>query len=298
MKKIGFFLMNKKGYYVLSKLIERKKRIAVIVSSRDANLKLDYYDDIRNLCLSNNINFFDRNDDYADKIDADYLITIGWRWLIKGELMKKLIVSHDSLLPKYRGFSPLVNMLINKETELGVSFLYASDKYDCGDIILQKKQAISYPIKVNKAIEIIANLFYESIDEIFDKIESGSDLIGTPQNESEATYSLWRDEDDYLIDLHQKAEDIKRLVDSVGEPFLGASLYINNQKVRILDIDVVEDVKFENRDVGKVVFMNEGKPTVVCGEGLIIINEMIDDISKESLLPSKFFRIRFKGKKL
>ena len=56
-KKIGFFLMNKKGFNVLSKLINNNRHIDVVVSSRDDNLQKDYYDDIKNLCFNNNILF-------------------------------------------------------------------------------------------------------------------------------------------------------------------------------------------------------------------------------------------------
>ena len=60
MKKVGFFLMNKKGFNVLSKLIENKRPIDVVVSSRDKALKFDYYAEIKDLCIQNNIRFFDR----------------------------------------------------------------------------------------------------------------------------------------------------------------------------------------------------------------------------------------------
>ena len=298
MKKVGFFLMNKKGFNVLSKLIENKRPIDVVVSSRDKALKFDYYAEIKDLCIQNNIRFFDRREDFTTKIESDYIITIGWRWIIKGNLMNKLIVSHDSILPKYRGFAPLVNMLINNEQELGVSFLFASEKYDCGNIIVQKKRKINYPIKIDQAIEIVSSLFYEAINDVFEVIEKGNSLVGYPQNEKEATYSLWRNDDDYSIDLRQDAQDIARFVDAVGVPYLGASLFIENQRVRVLEVEVVDDVTIENREAGKVIFIDNGKPVIVCGSGLLKIITMIDANTLESILPLKNFRIRFKGRKL
>ena len=46
-----------------------------------------------------------------------------------------MIIFHDSLLPKYRGFAPLVNSLINQEKEIGVTAIKASQNYDEGDTV-------------------------------------------------------------------------------------------------------------------------------------------------------------------
>ena len=64
-----------------------------------------------------------------------FKFAIGWKWIIDNT--SQLIVLHDSLLPKYRGFSPLVNSLINGDTLTGVTALFASSEYDKGEIIEQ-----------------------------------------------------------------------------------------------------------------------------------------------------------------
>ena len=55
----------------------------------------------------------------------------------------KLIVFHDSVLPKLRGFNPLVTSLINGYEEIGVTVLYGTEDFDRGEIILQKKVNIT-----------------------------------------------------------------------------------------------------------------------------------------------------------
>jgi methionyl-tRNA formyltransferase len=294
--KIAFFLMNKKGYVVLSRLIKVGKDISQVVCARDKNLIDDYYEEIKRLCESNNIIFFDKKDYDSSLITANHIITIGWRWLITGKLQDKLIVSHDSILPKYRGFAPLVNMLINGESNIGVTFLYASSKYDRGDIIVQKSRKIDYPIKIVNALNIIAELFFNSILEIYEQLDKNEKLNSFPQDESLASYSIWRNEDDYLINFNKYSKDIKRFIDAVGYPYFGASAYIEDRKVRILDVNLISDVCVENRDVGKVIFVENSRPIIICGRGLLQINEMIYDDNKTSAIPLKSFRIKFKGK--
>lgn len=117
MNKIAFYIMNSKGFYVLQNFINKfgSKSIEYVVSSEDKNIQKDFFDEIKSLAQKENIKFFSRFDDFVniEKSFLGYKFAIGWRWLIKDE--KNLIVFHDSLLPKYRGFAPLVNYLINNE---------------------------------------------------------------------------------------------------------------------------------------------------------------------------------------
>lgn len=294
---ISFLLMNKKGFLILRRLIDNNlhKHIIAIVAAKDSALQKDYYDEIKETCQNNNIVFFDKSDNYESALEGDYIITIGWRWLVKGKLMKKLIISHDSILPKYRGFSPLVNMLINGEKTIGVSFLRPGDIYDSGALIIQKTTKIKYPMKIGSAIKIISDLFYDGIKEIIETLVQGNELPFLEQTEANATYSLWRNEEDYFIDFNQSAKQISRMIDAVGYPYSGACAYLNDVKIRVLDVENIDDLVIENRDVGKVIFVKDGIPTVVCGSGLLRFVKIMDDNLNTSILPLNKFRSKFKG---
>jgi methionyl-tRNA formyltransferase len=284
--------MSYKGYYVLKKILSEFNHLAIdkIISSRDNKVEKDFYDEIMDLSVSSGIQFFDRNDLFV--IETEYIVAISWRWIIKTE--KQLIVLHDSLLPRYRGFSPLVNCLINEEKTIGVTAIIANDEYDTGEIIDQREVGIEYPIKIFEAIEVITPLYFEIIREIISKIITGKQLIGINQDESLCSYSLWRDEEDYRIDWSEKASYIKRFIDSLGFPFLGASSFVDNKKVRIVDAEEFTDVKIENRTPGKVIFIKRGYPVVVCGEGLLLLTKVNEDDSGKSALPLNKIRILFK----
>jgi methionyl-tRNA formyltransferase len=294
---ISLLLMNEKGYKVLCRIIDENKHklINVVVAARDPNLTKDYYEEILQLCSNWGISFLDRKDIFEPDLVEDIVFTIGWRWLVKSDLKKNLIVSHDSLLPRYRGFAPLVNMLINKEKEIGVSFLTATDEFDSGDIILQKRKSIEYPITINNAIQIVSKLFSDSVIEIIEHLESGNELQSTEQDSERITYSLWRDQEDYLLDFNQSADYLQRFIDAVGSPYQGASAFIKGQKVRVLDSEAVEDFHIENRDVGKVMIVVENRPVVVCGKGMLLLKSIVDDKTRGSILPLRKFRTRFIG---
>lgn len=292
MPRFVFFLMNKKGLEVLTRIVEKysSKIIKYVVLSEDAAVEKDYYSELIQLCNEHSIKYFNRSEEIP--VFSGYKFSIGWRWIIND--YKNLIVMHDSILPKYRGFSPLVNTLINGEKEIGVTALFADKDYDRGPIILQKKAKIQYPIKISKAIERISMLYQDAISEVIDSILNNDIIEGTEQNENEATYSVWRDADDYFIDWRRDSSYIKRSIDALGFPYNGARTKINEEIIIIDDADVIDDVVIENRHVGKIIFFKEEYPVVICGEGLLKITKARIEEKVLDLSQMKF-RTRFGG---
>jgi methionyl-tRNA formyltransferase len=290
--KLTIFAMTEKGYAVLQKLLPRfKNNIEIIVSSRDPQIQKDFYLEIKSFCDFNSIDFIDKKD--FKEITTEYAMAISWRWIISTD-NSKLIIFHDSLLPRYRGFNPLVSALINGDNQIGVTALFATTEYDKGDIIAQSSTRIDYPIKIQEAINKTIKNYEEIAIHIVETIlDSNKEFSITLQNEDRATYSLWRDDRDYLINWNQSSIEIKRFIDAVGYPYKGASTKLDDNLVRILESEIVEDVIIENRVSGKVIFLRNSMPIVVCGQGLLQINKMLDDRDNKSLIPMPRFRVRF-----
>lgn len=175
----------------------------------------------------------------------------------------------------------------------GVTALFASSEYDKGNIIAQKSFEISYPIKIIEAINEIEPFYFELIDEIFTQIKVGKKLKATKQDESKATYSLWLDSEDYFIDWSWSAEKIKRFVDAVGYPYDNAKVYLNGEIVKWIDVEIVDEIIVENRErhIGKVIFIKDGMPIVVCSDGLIGLRDIRDEDNNKMCIN---FRSRFK----
>ncbi|OXY82111.1 formyltransferase family protein [Oceanimonas doudoroffii] len=291
MMKIGFYIMGFKGLSVLNSFINHFgcKHIAYVVTDEDTSVTNDHYNEILSLCSSSNIQVSKRKNT-SSLPDVSYKFAIGWRWLINES--DNLIVLHDSLLPRYRGFAPLVNMLVNGEKEIGVTALLANEDYDRGDIIGQKSIKITYPIKISDAINKISYIYSELVIFVFTSLLTGK-LKPKQQQESDSTYSIWLDEEDYFINWKWKAEKIKRFVDAVGYPYGRARTKLNTQVLMIDDVEVTEDVQVEDRErhIGKVIFMKNRNPIVICGEGLLELTSI--DFS-ESNLSKVNFRSRFK----
>jgi len=289
-EKITLFVMTQKGFEVLNALITEigPGIIHTVISCRDINIAHDHYDEIKACCEQYDIPFYEKNE--KPEIDTKYALAISWRWLINLKQIK-LIVLHDSLLPLYRGFAPLVTALINDEKTIGVTALFASEQYDRGDIIAQEAIAIEYPLTIKEAIGMIASLYAKIAVGLGKIISSNIPIKSIPQNEEKASYCLWLDDTDYFIDWSGSATAIKRFIDAVGYPYKGACTWDGEKLCRIIDAIVEEDVVIANRICGKLIFIKENEPVIVCGAGLLRIKKMTDD-NNENLLPLKKFRTR------
>lgn len=293
MNKIALFLMSQKGYESITRVVGQfgSGLIDFVVLSKDKNVNNDYYSEILEFCKQNQIQTYDKNDSF--NLKSKYIIAISWRWLIAADDNSTLITLHDSLLPKYRGFAPLVNQLINREPEVGVTAIVSNDDYDKGEVISQVRMKISYPVKIMDVIGKLSMKYAELLLDVVSKIRDTEDLVTYKQDENEATYSLWRDEEDYRIDWKKSASYILGFINALGDPYKGASAILLNRKIRIFDAMEVEDVDIVNRDVGKVIFMKDGFPVVTCGEGLLKLTKSVYNDTQESIFPLTRFRIRF-----
>lgn len=127
-----------------------------------------------------------------------------------GKIIPKLLVDipeykvlniHPSLLPKYRGPSPLQEQILNNEKNIGVSIMLIDEKVDHGDIIAQKKLEIpNWPIGFISLQEILAikgaQILVDTLPEwIKGKIKAKS------QEDSEATFTKKTEKQDGFLDL-------------------------------------------------------------------------------------------------
>lgn len=292
-KLITLFLMTEKGLALLRATASKYKSLfEIVVVGSDKALKSDFEEEIIGICKSENIDYIKKAN--FKNIKSKYALAVSWRWMITHPV-DRLIIFHDSPLPKYRGFAPLVNALVNGEREIGVTALFGANKFDTGNIITQSKTKINYPITINEAIQINNENYIKCAERVLNKILNGQSLVGVKQDESKASYSVWRDDDDYQIDWSDSATAIRRMVDASGYPYSGAKTKFDGKIIRILNVEEYPDVFIENRHYGKVLFVIDGRPVVICGRGLLKVTKAIIDEKGETfdLFPLTQHRIKF-----
>ncbi len=218
---------------------------------------------------------------------------VGWQFFVKGE-HERLIVFHDSLLPRYRGFAPTVSALINGEKEIGVTALKPVSGVDAGPVYAQTAIPITYPIKIKDALDIQAGAMAALAAKLLAH-ETGDGLPRPrPQTEADATFSVWRDQEDYHINWAEPATRIARMIDAVGSPYEGARTLYRGEEVIINAAEVIADLKFEIRQPGKFWSLTDGIPTVICGTGLLKLHDVTSKTG--AAIEFKQLRSRFAAK--
>lgn len=133
-----------------------------------------------------------------------------------GQFLKKNLLAvprigtvnvHPSLLPKYRGASPIQWALANGETETGVSVLHVTPKMDAGDILAQEKYPIAPEDDLCSLEPKLAAKGAELLARVLDDFRAGK-TQGIPQDESQATYAHKLAKEDGLVDWSLPAETI------------------------------------------------------------------------------------------
>jgi methionyl-tRNA formyltransferase len=256
-----------RGAHFLTGLVARGMQIAAIASYRQPNDRSESHRAIAKVAaeLRIPITFTKKPCFHVDGLT----FVVGWQYLFN-ECPPNVIVFHDSLLPRYRGFSPTVTALLNGDQVVGVTALQPSSRVDAGPILAQQSAQVVYPIKIAQVLALQAEAMVNLAEKIVHQAQTVG-IAGTEQDEAQATYSLWRDETDYLINWADSSEQIKRMIDAVGYPYDGAKTYHGERELVIEDASVVDDLAFERRDPGKVWRLDNGRPVVVCGAGLLRI---------------------------
>jgi methionyl-tRNA formyltransferase len=113
----------------------------------------------------------------------------------------KVLNIHPSLLPKYRGSSPLQTQILNDEKEVGVSIMLIDEQVDHGAIISQKKVDISnWPIGFEELQSLLAQEGSKLLAEILPKWIKG-EIAEKEQDHDKATFTKKVEKIDGLINL-------------------------------------------------------------------------------------------------
>ena len=207
------------------------------------------------------------------------IITVSWKYMlptnINNILSTPIIVLHDSLLPKYRGFAPTPTAIICGENKFGVTALFATDDVDKGDIIKQKSVYISNDKYIADVIEILSDLYEDIVCEIIEDLKNNN-IVAYPQNENLATYSIWRNIEDCHINWKKDSNYIYNFIRAIGTPYYGAFSFLDGEKIIINKAEVLKnDLNFALRDEGKIWKIENGCPEVICGKGMLKIKEAV-----------------------
>ncbi len=161
---------------------------------------------------------------------------------------------HPSLLPKYRGATPIQTALRNGETETGVTIMLMDDGMDTGDVVLQERVPIEPGESYGELHDRLALIGADLLARALERIAREGSIPRTPQ-QGEPSMTRPIAKEDLTIDW---SWDAQRIVDHVRayspQPAARATLY--GETVKLLRAHVDTDGKLE---IDELVAPNRGR---------------------------------------
>lgn len=145
-----------------------------------------------------------------------------------------IINVHASLLPQYRGASPIHQSLMNGDSETGVTIMNLVLELDAGDMILKKSTPISEEDNFETLHDRLASLGATACIEAMAQIENGT-AVYTPQDGTQATFCGYITKEHQHIDFTKSSQEIKNIVRTFS-PAPGAYAFINGKRVKIFSV--------------------------------------------------------------
>ncbi|OJF15835.1 methionyl-tRNA formyltransferase [Couchioplanes caeruleus] len=234
------------GHRTLQALLDSEHEVPLVVThpKSDHAYEKIWDDSVADLAEQHGVPVLIRNrPDDEDLMSAlkeaapDVIVATNWRTWIPPQIFnlppRGTLNIHDSLLPAYAGFSPLIWALINGEKEVGVTAHMMNDELDAGDIVLQRAVPVG-------PTDTTTDLFHKTL-ELFGPITvDGLALIASgrtdwvKQDRSKASFFHKRSTEDIRIDWNWPAEDLERLVRAQCAPYPSAFTYHRGQQLDIL----------------------------------------------------------------
>ena len=138
-----------------------------------------------------------------------------------------------SILPKYRGASPIQQAVLNGDSKTGITTMYMEEKMDTGNIIEQEEMAIERIDTSKTMFEKLAILGAKTLVSTLRKIEENNgNIVSIKQNDDDATYTSMISKEMAIIDFNKNFEEIYNKIRGLND-FLVARIIINNKIYKI-----------------------------------------------------------------
>ena len=138
-----------------------------------------------------------------------------------------------SLLPKYRGASPIQQSVLNGDRKTGITTMYMEEKMDTGNIIEQSEIEIERTDTSKTMFEKLAILGAKTLVSTLRMIEENNgNIVSIKQNDDDATYTSMITKEMAIIDFYKSFEEIYNKIRGLND-FLVARTIINNKIYKI-----------------------------------------------------------------
>ena len=202
----------------------------------------------------------------------DYIFVVGLSQIIPENILKiaryGCIGFHPTALPKGRGRAPIAWLILEREKIGASTFFFMENDVDNGSIIEQVKFNVDDDDDAASVVKKLLEAQKLALDNLLSKIQSHNEIISIKQDVKLATWFGKRNPDDGLINWHESASSIEKLIRASSSPHPGAFTFFEHETIKIWEAKKV-DAAIKGV-IGRVLEVNKlGSFIVQTGDGLI-----------------------------
>lgn len=210
------------------------------------------------------------------KYEADVFVVAAFGQILSKEILTMprfgCVNIHASLLPKYRGASPINWCIINGEQETGVTIMQMDEGVDTGDILTTVTVPIAQDETAESLFEKLSKEGAKLIVDTLPKLERG-ELTPIKQDEAKSSHTKMMQKSLGKIDWQKSAVEIERLVRGLNS-WPSAYTYMNGKSVKLWRC-AVADNDFDGMErAGELMNVTKNTIEVACGRGILQICEL------------------------
>ncbi len=291
--RIVFFGSPASALPSLKKLLESNHSIEFIITQPDKPFgrgKKVSPPPVKKIALDQNIPVYQpekiRKDAEAlekiKKIQPDLNVVVAYGQIIPSSIIYlpkyNSINVHFSLLPKYRGASPVRWAILKGERKTGITIFELNEKMDEGDILTQEEFEI---LPDEGAVELEARLALKGAELLTETIAKIDEIKPRKQDHSIATYAPLIKKEDGRIDWINDALHVERQVRAFT-PWPSVYTFLGEKRVKIHNGRKIED-RIEPFSAGEILGVKKEGIEVCCGEGSVFLIESLQPENRNKM---------------
>ena len=296
--KIGYFGTPEHSAKLLKSLCDNGHEISFVVTNMDKPQGRDRklsYSPVKMMANQWNIpvlQFPNLKDDLAfteiTSFQAEIYIVYAYGSIIPSRIFlhppAKTINLHGSILPDFRGASPIQAAILNRKKETGITLQYITDQLDAGDIISINKLLIEEDDTFGTLLQKLTDLGTEEILKVLGAY-SGVQFPAVPQDHSKASFCKKIKPEERKLDFSEQHIDLHNKVRAFNPGNICFTSYrekrLNVYKTKISDIN-------SESPIGSIHVLDKKTFGVVCGNKKVLIMDEIQFENKKIIKGSDF----------
>ena len=207
-------------------------------------------------------------------IECDYIVVAAYGQILPREILDHApcINLHASILPQYRGASPIQQTLLNGDKQTGVTAMLMDEGLDTGDIL--KIEMI--PVKENTMVEdLFEQLTDVAADLTVDVLHDFNSFTPQKQNESQATHCKKITK----VDGEVHFDDARKLYNKYRAFTPWPGVYLSSGlKLKKIELESTDD---RYQEAGKIITIDKESIVVTCKQGTLRIYKVQPQSKKE-----------------